>query len=805
MVASWRALVFVLALASCVVLDVTTTKRCTDPSLTYCGSWSCLDTMNDTSNCGGCGVTCAYGALCTGGVCVCPSGRFHCGATCADLLTDGRNCGTCGVVCPIPGSCVRGRCQCQDGYTVCGTVCVDLRLNVNHCGACGRACRRDEICFGGSCACPTDRVSCGGTCIDLRNDRAHCGACGRACAVGDNCVDGECRCALMCSGVCVRPSADTDRCARCENECPGGAPCIQGECVCRGPAGRVCDGRCIDTGTDPQNCGACGRVCPGATRCSRGSCECEDGLTQCATGVCIDTGTDPQNCGACGRPCMSGRVCRDRQCVCAGEAETMCEGQCVDPRNDLHNCGGCGLACPPGAMCRGGRCSVRPTEPLSGARLGNGALTFRWDSRGAEVQVCADRECARVLHTLTSSSLEARVPTPLAPGVYFWRLRATGGASVQPVTWSFRVDARRTSRPGVLPPDLDVDGDGLADVVALTGHGTSIAVFLGSRSERYGALAPIAVPASASDERGRVTLEHGGDELGAGAQNVRVLRILSSETLSRTGERIAAASSQTHAVFDLDLNGFGDHVGLGPPDGLRLWLRTAHNRTREVELWRDRTMTRVSVAGIGDANGDGFSDVVVASPTDVPPRAWVYFGSSLGLDRAQLLPLAPRSAGFGDTVSAAGDVNGDGYADLLVRVGRTGAAVYLGGSQVTLHRWLVQPGGAELTVSRAGDVNGDGYGDLLGVPSGRDEGWLYLGGAAGLDETPVILRGSAWLDCVAPTGAPGDVNGDGFDDVVVGAPSSSEVRVLHGAWMAPLTRVTALRGAEGEELGGGVL
>jgi hypothetical protein len=68
-----------------------------------------------------------------------------------------------------------------------------------------------------------------------------------------------------------------------------------------------------------------------------------------------------------------------------------------------------------------------------------------------------------------------------------------------------------------------------------------------------------------------------------------------------------------------------------------------------------------------------------------------------------------------------------------------------------------------------------------------------------------VLRGSAWSGCANFTGAPGDVNGDGFDDVVLGAPGVSEVRVLYGSATTPLTRVVVRRGAEGSRLGEGVL
>lgn len=485
---------------------------------------------------------------------------------------------------------------------------------------------------------------------------------------------------------------------------------------------------------------------------------------------------------------------------------------CVDRLTDSSNCGVCGRACGQGHACVNGECAaqgiealhgVRPIEPMPGARLGNGAVVFRWSPRGARVQVCGDRACARVLHTLTSPVPEVRVPAPLAPGVYFWRLQTMNGVASSPTVWSFRVDARRATRVGLLPPDLDTNGDGLADVVALTERGRALAVYLGSRAELSDA-PDLTVPLLTLGANSLV-LALGGDDAGSGLRDVfvrydGVTRARVIEYESRFLEGAVRLS-----VFDIDYDGLTDRVGWSAPGDLRLWLGSGISNGDGLPVRREAATARVAVAVVGDVNGDDYSDVLLGVPTSDPPRAWVYFGSSLGLDRSQLLPPPPRGAGFGESLASAGDVNGDGRADLLVRSNLQGAAVYLGGSPVTLHRWLGGTGVGDFLVSRAGDVNGDGYGDVLGVPVGRSEGWLYYGSAAGLATTPVVLSGSAWVGCTQLTGAPGDVNGDGFDDVLVGAPSAGEVRVLYGAATAPFARVAVRRGAPSAPLAGGVL
>lgn len=231
-----------------------------------------------------------------------------------------------------------------------------------------------------------------------------------------------------------------------------------------------------------------------------------------------------------------------------------------------------------------------------------------------------------------------------------------------------------------------------------------------------------------------------------------------------------------------------------------------------------------SVRGAGDVNADGRGDLIVgafgASPNGpFSGRAYVVFGRDAG----KPTHLADIAAGTGDgfvmngaaeldfagaAVAGAGDVNGDGLADLIVGaygadiVGDTSGRSYVvfgkpGTTPVELKQVAVGAGGfvidgeaefdqAGAAVASAGDVNGDGLADLivgapLANPSGNDSGRAYV--VFGKKNSLPVKLG----DVVTGTGGfamdgeqvrdyagfsvdgVGDVNGDGLSDVIVGA------------------------------------
>ncbi|MCX7854233.1 MAG: integrin alpha, partial [Caldilineales bacterium] len=244
--------------------------------------------------------------------------------------------------------------------------------------------------------------------------------------------------------------------------------------------------------------------------------------------------------------------------------------------------------------------------------------------------------------------------------------------------------------------------------------------------------------------------------------------------------------------------------------GAIIGLRTRPTWTVEGDQLNAR-MGPVSTAG--DINGDGFADVIVGAPaydggeTD-EGRVYVYHGSARGLSPTPNWSAESDQAGaeFGHSVRTAGDVNGDGFADVIVGAPRYGqnrgrAYLYHGSpSGLSLFpNWTVE--GDQLgalfgwSVGTAGDVNGDGYDDVIisAMWYSNPERWEgrvygYYGSAFGLSPTPNWVvesnRGFAHLGFSAS--AAGDVNGDGYDDVIIGAPSyydwyDGRVFVYHGS------------------------
>ena len=204
----------------------------------------------------------------------------------------------------------------------------------------------------------------------------------------------------------------------------------------------------------------------------------------------------------------------------------------------------------------------------------------------------------------------------------------------------------------------------------------------------------------------------------------------------------------------------------------------------------------VSVATAGDVNGDGYADVIVGAPLYGGGRVFVYLGSASGLATSAAWTASAAQGALGYSVATAGDVNGDGYSDVIVgapsvrqrpestRAARSSTSARPSGSRRVRRgrRRAIRPGANfGCSVATAGDVNGDGYADVIvgalllrhRPDSTTGRAFVYLGSAAGLVATRRVDRRESTRrtpNFGTSVATAGDVNGDGYADVIVGAP-----------------------------------
>jgi hypothetical protein len=386
----------------------------------------------------------------------------------------------------------------------------------------------------------------------------------------------------------------------------------------------------------------------------------------------------------------------------------------------------------------------------------------------------------------------------------------------------------------------DVNGDGYSDVIVGANQYDNGETDEGAAFVHHGSAAGISTTASATVESNQAcglmgfSAASAGDVNGDGYSDVIVGAYLYDNGQtdeggafvyhgSAAGLSISAAtvveSDQATAQMGRSVAGAGDVNGDGYGDvivGAFVYENgqfgegaafvyhgsaTGINITAAAMLGNNQVNANmgISVASAGDVNGDGYSDVIVGSRTydngeSDEGAAFTYHGSATGINitAAAMLESNKEYAYLGISIASAGDVNGDGYSDIIVGAyfyengesGEGAAFVYHGSATGvnTIAAAMLESNQASaqmgVSVAGAGDVNGDGYNDVIVGARNYDNGetnegvaFIYHGSATGVNTTAAAMVESnqANANLGYSTASAGDVNGDGYSDVIVGA------------------------------------
>jgi hypothetical protein len=760
-----------------------------------------------------------------------------------------------GVAIASCGDNLGGQCEVAADCPGIESECLTRRCTAGHCdpvvAPAATTCGAGVMCDGaGTCVACLDVTDCPGTDDDCQMRTCSSGVCGFVFApVGTERVmqvPGSCH-EIVCTGT-----GDSTTIVDDTNLPVDGNPCTADVCASGVPtnpplaigtscgSGLVCDGvgRCVgclsasycpgsDTECESRTCtnGACGLAfAPAGTvlaaqtagTCHVAECDGTGGVAQA-----IDNSNVPVDYNLC-------------------TADVCTAGSPSNPPMASGTLCGRGLVCDGTGICKSDPTAPQPIAPLSTAIVTSRRPTLRWrlptGFDGARVEICTSRACAgnAVIETIDVTGTSAMPTADLPTGTVYWRLHGRTGSVVSAsvsATWQLNVGVRSTPVDTSWGTVLDINGDGYSDVVVgAPGNGGRVYVFMGSAGgisttptqtiEGPDGGAFGGVVASAGDVNGDgfadVVVAAPGTTGSTGSIYLYLggVRGLIAQPVSvRSGPDGPGAAFGNAIVSAGDINGDGYadvaigapgpyttlagtvYVYLGSPSGLSSSYSTSF-------VGPDGGGGDFGVAlTSGDFDGDGYDDLAIGA--DFPltnalgaGRTYIYRGSANGLQSSPLT-LSVAERGFGNSL-AAGDFNGDGYADLIVGQPRDNYLNVYSGSSMGVPstpslRIAPLPAFTNGTVATAGDVDGDGYADLIvGAPDTVGQlnyvdgaALVYLGGSTLATNVLLLPPGNAFFAAFgsAVAGA-GDVDGDGLADVVVGAPeqdsSVGAIYIFHG-------------------------
>lgn len=415
--------------------------------------------------------------------------------------------------------------------------------------------------------------------------------------------------------------------------------------------------------------------------------------------------------------------------------------------------------------------SPRPIAPISVSMVSTLRPTLKWKtaagSTGAIVELCKSRACdGDDVRRLDVEGETITVPDDLEPGFWYWRLYGTAKERIgtkPSATWEFVVRGPGAKGASDAPAGgiVDVNGDGFPDMIV-----TSEETAYDDENQKWGTFPSLNV-------------WFGGPDGKLATKDIAIL-----DFYAEAGEDRLAGGVDTdgdgftdiaQAVKDRTTGEYVVWVAFGGPG--KAWELDGAKGFDFLDFTKqDATVllpglkTLPSITSGGDVNGDGYGDMLVASPT----TAVVGLGSGKGTSVSMPLVAGIGSRGTNAVVGAF-DADGDGLSDVAFASVRAGSPISAARGDrdrigATTDLMTANPGLAEKAIVVAsGDFDGDGMADLAAtVPiEGRRYVCFWLASRTTMFTPSTCIEGLNGDDSYGNRLTAADLEGKGRDELLV--------------------------------------
>ncbi len=259
--------------------------------------------------------------------------------------------------------------------------------------------------------------------------------------------------------------------------------------------------------------------------------------------------------------------------------------------------------------------------------------------------------------------------------------------------------------------------------------------------------------------------------------------------------------SSVSGISDLNNDGYADVIiGASAESKIYLVNGGVDWSTSDVSDLSDTGNFGISVTGLGDFNGDGYSDFAVANSAANSGKGsvYIYSGGQFGPSLLGSATGTADSLGFGKEIFSLNDFNGDGRTDFYAGTDNNQMFLILGPTNAEMVKLSI-PSQTILGVGALGDWNGDGYDDMAVVLHDGTQAGIYVvygKTTTDLNADMATASDAAYLsnpdnafhitsgvisqtEKITVSGI-GDINGDGYDDMALGNASDNNITILYG-------------------------